>query len=55
MAQPPLSRSIQNLEHEIGVTLFDRSVRPLELTEAGRFLYEQGQRLLQRADEIICR
>jgi LysR family transcriptional regulator, benzoate and cis,cis-muconate-responsive activator of ben and cat genes len=52
MAQPPLSRSIQNLEHEIGVTLIDRTVRPLELTEAGRFLYEQGQRLLQRADEI---
>jgi LysR family transcriptional regulator, benzoate and cis,cis-muconate-responsive activator of ben and cat genes len=52
IAQPPLSRSIQNLEHEIGVTLIDRTVRPLELTEAGRFLYEQGQRLLQRADEI---
>jgi LysR family transcriptional regulator, benzoate and cis,cis-muconate-responsive activator of ben and cat genes len=52
MAQPPLSRAIQNLEHEIGVTLIDRTVRPLELTEAGRFLYEQGQRLLQRADEI---
>jgi LysR family transcriptional regulator, benzoate and cis,cis-muconate-responsive activator of ben and cat genes len=52
MAQPPLSRSIQNLEHEIGVTLIDRRVRPLELTEAGRFLYEQGQRLLQRVDDI---
>ena len=52
MAQPPLSRAIQNLEQEIGVTLIDRTVRPLELTEAGRFLYEQGQRLLQRAEEI---
>jgi LysR family transcriptional regulator, benzoate and cis,cis-muconate-responsive activator of ben and cat genes len=52
MAQPPLSRSIQNLEHEIGVTLIDRKTRPLELTEAGRYLYEQGQRLLQQADEI---
>jgi LysR family transcriptional regulator, benzoate and cis,cis-muconate-responsive activator of ben and cat genes len=52
MAQPPLSRAIQNLEQEIGVTLIDRTVRPLELTEAGRFLYEQGQRLMQRADEI---
>jgi LysR family transcriptional regulator, benzoate and cis,cis-muconate-responsive activator of ben and cat genes len=52
MAQPPLSRAIQNLEQEIGVTLIDRTVRPLELTEAGRFLFEQGQRLLQRADEI---
>jgi LysR family transcriptional regulator, benzoate and cis,cis-muconate-responsive activator of ben and cat genes len=52
MAQPPLSRAIQNLEQEIGVILIDRTVRPLELTEAGRFLYEQGQRLLQRAEEI---
>jgi LysR family transcriptional regulator, benzoate and cis,cis-muconate-responsive activator of ben and cat genes len=52
MAQPPLSRAIQNLELEIGVTLIDRSMRPLELTEAGRFLYQQGQRLLQQAEDI---
>jgi len=52
IAQPPLSRSIQLFEGEVGVPLIDRSVRPLELTEAGRFLFEQGQQLLQRADGI---
>jgi DNA-binding transcriptional LysR family regulator len=52
IAQPPLSRSIQLLEEEVGVRLIDRSVRPLELTEAGRFLFEQGQQLLHRADEV---
>ncbi|KTQ85439.1 LysR family transcriptional regulator [Aureimonas ureilytica] len=50
MAQPPLSRQIQQLEEDLGTRLLDRG-RPLTLTQAGRYLYEQGLQILQRVDE----
>lgn len=38
IAQPALSRQIKLLEHEIGVALFDRHVRGMDLTDAGKEL-----------------
>ncbi|URK86238.1 LysR family transcriptional regulator (plasmid) [Rhizobium sp. RCAM05350] len=52
IAQPPLSRQIQQLEEELGVNLLDRSKRPLSLTEAGRYLYEQSAKMLAKIDHI---
>jgi DNA-binding transcriptional LysR family regulator len=52
IAQPPLSRQIQALEEEFGVSLFDRSRRPLALTDAGRLLFEQSVQVLDRMDEM---
>jgi DNA-binding transcriptional LysR family regulator len=51
IAQPPLSRQIQQLEEEIGVQLLHRG-RPLTLTESGRYFFEQARQVLQRTDAI---
>src|ERR1700761_6515193 len=47
IAQPPLSRLVQSLEAELGVSLVDRSRRQIELTDAGRVLREHAERILQ--------
>ncbi len=52
IAQPPLSRAIQQLEDEFGVALLDRASRPLALTDAGRLLFEQAVQVLDRMDEM---
>jgi DNA-binding transcriptional LysR family regulator len=52
IAQPPLSRQIQQLEDELGVTLIERGSRPLRLTDAGRLLYEQAAQVLERVEEM---
>ncbi|EFU6354525.1 LysR family transcriptional regulator [Salmonella enterica] len=49
MTQPPLSRQIQLLEHQLGVELFDRTTRSVVLTAAGRRFFIEAQDLLQRA------
>lgn len=50
MAQPPLSQQIQLLEKELGVDLFIREHRHMELTEAGKLLYERARQILNLSD-----
>ena len=52
IAQPPLSRQIQNLEQELDIQLFERGSRPLKTTEAGQFFYQHAVKLLSNAEEI---
>ncbi|WHU47948.1 LysR family transcriptional regulator [Gordonia sp. L191] len=46
ISQPSLSQAIRTLERRLGVTLFDRSGRRLELTDAGRRVEVAARRIL---------
>ena len=48
VAQPALSRQIQDLEEELGVKLLERSTRGIKLTEAGTFFADE-QRGIHKA------
>ena len=50
MSQPPLSNQIKALEEELGMPLFVRGGRSLQLTEAGKLLYRRAAQLLDLAD-----
>jgi DNA-binding transcriptional LysR family regulator len=53
ISQPPLSRQIQLLEEALGVTLFDRDNRRVELTSAAEAFLRKVNRVLNDVDEAI--
>lgn len=52
LTQPALSRSIRALEDELGMPLFDRVGRRIELTPFGRETLARAQQILEDADEL---
>ena len=46
ISQPSLSRSIANLEEELGLLLFERQGRTISLTKYGRIFLEHADRIL---------
>jgi len=53
MAQPPLSQQIKALEAEMGVVLFHRTTRKVELTAAGERFLERARAILASVDEAV--
>lgn len=52
ITQPAVSASVAKLESQYGVKLFHRIGRRVELTDAGRFLQQEGPRLLDGVDRL---
>lgn len=52
VTQPALSRRLQQLEGELGVTLFERTPRGVALTEEGRYLQREARALLERYEHL---
>ncbi|MBB5606635.1 MULTISPECIES: LysR family transcriptional regulator [unclassified Janthinobacterium] len=52
IAQPPLSRQMQQLEEMLGVALIEKGSRPLRLTEAGTFFLAHARPLLAQVQDL---
>ena len=53
MSQPPLSRSIQDLEARLGATLLARTRRKVALTAEGARFLEEAQRLIAQLERAV--
>ena len=53
LAQPSLSSQISRLEQTLGIELFERARRPVELSDAGQALLALAQRALNSVDDVI--
>jgi DNA-binding transcriptional LysR family regulator len=53
IAQPPLSKQIQDLELELGFELFNRTKRSVSLTPAGKEFLIEVERIFQQLDRAI--
>tara|TARA_B100000575_G_scaffold54069_1_gene40627 strand:+ start:60931 stop:61863 length:933 start_codon:yes stop_codon:yes gene_type:complete len=56
VTQPTLSMQVQKLEEELGVTIFNRSTKPLQVTEIGEKVLVQAKKIIQestRMDDVI--
>src|SRR5262252_6617356 len=51
LTQPPLSRQIRLLEHQVGTQLLERTSRVVRLTAAGKAFFPEAARILRLADE----
>ncbi len=52
ISQPTLSMQIQKLEDELGITLYDRSKKPVQPTVIGEKIIKQAQIVIQEANRI---
>jgi DNA-binding transcriptional LysR family regulator len=53
IAASALSRRLADLEHALGVSLLVRSARGIELTDAGKYVFERGTRIEQELQNLV--
>ncbi|MCF6295108.1 MAG: LysR substrate-binding domain-containing protein [Flavobacteriaceae bacterium] len=52
VTQPTLSMQIQKLEDQLNILIFDRSKKPIELTDVGKKIVHQAKNIVNEADRI---
>ncbi|WP_396186556.1 LysR substrate-binding domain-containing protein [Flavobacterium sp.] len=52
VTQPTLSMQIQKIEEELNILIFDRSKKPIQLTDIGRKIVEQAKNIVSEAGKI---
>jgi len=52
VTQPTLSMQIQKLEEELDILIFDRSKKPIQLTEIGEKIVSQAKNIVNESDRI---
>ena len=53
ISQPPLSMQIKRFEQELGITLFNRNNRKVELTPGGTILFQEASQALRRLEMAV--
>lgn len=53
VSQPTISRQLKELEDELGVTLFARGSRTIDLTNAGNYFYDQARQIVALSDKTM--
>jgi LysR family transcriptional regulator, transcriptional activator of the cysJI operon len=53
VSQSAASQHVQELEHQFGITLLDRSTRPLTVTEPGKLYLDMCRDVLRKRDEFL--
>ncbi len=52
LSQPTVTASIKTLERDLGVSLIDRSIRKLTLTEAGETTYNYAKKIIENNSKL---
>jgi len=52
VTQPTLSMQVQKLEEELGVTIFNRSTKPLQVTDVGEKVLFQARKIVQESSRM---
>ncbi|WP_027417656.1 cidABC operon transcriptional activator CidR [Aneurinibacillus terranovensis] len=52
ITQPTISKMVKNIEEELGVTLFERTAKQVELTDAGQIIFNQAQQIVKSFENL---
>jgi len=51
--QSTVSQQIKTFEDRMNVTIFDRSTLPISVTESGKDIVDQCEKIIEKVDEMI--